>query len=119
MILLWCLLGITLAFGIGRYHQSNKLFWALFTSFVIGIAGASVYNKIVAGDQSEVRSETQVYPTQDHSTTVTYFVRPEAEEALCQEPAPVGQELTPGYERSNKLASLWVGDAPCPPPRNV
>lgn len=115
MILLWCLLAIAVAFGIGRYHQSNKLFWSLFTSFVIGIAGAAVYNKIVTTEQSEVRS-TQVLPTQVTSTTngnVTIAV----EDAMYQESALVSQAETPECKRSEVVRTLWVKAVPTVPPR--
>jgi len=38
-------IGCGLAWAIARYNQSNKLFWILFTSFVFGIAGGSMYAK--------------------------------------------------------------------------
>lgn len=38
--------GFILAWLIARWNESNKLFWILFTSFVVGIAGGSVYAKI-------------------------------------------------------------------------
>ena len=117
MILLWCLLATAIAFGIARYHQSNKLFWSLFTSFVIGIAGAAVYNKIVTSEQSEIRS-TQVLPTQVTSTAngnVTIV----AEDAKYQESALVSQVETPEYEGSEAIRTLWVKDVPTVPPRTL
>jgi len=45
MILTWVFVGLVIAFAIARINQSNKLFWILFTSFMVGIAGSSVYNK--------------------------------------------------------------------------
>lgn len=97
MILLWCLLGISLAFGIARYNQSNKLFWILFTSFVIGIAGASVYNKLT-NDQSETES-VQVCPTQACSGSVNIVTtEPENEECAFLSPL-VSKDNTPGDNR--------------------
>ena len=46
MILIYFVLGFLLALGIARYNQSNKLFWTLFMSFVLGIAGGSIYQKL-------------------------------------------------------------------------
>lgn len=112
MSLLWCLCGIATAFVIGRYNQSNKLFWMLFTSFMIGIAGAAVYNKIQF-DQSEVRT-TQVYPTQDVSVAknVTFGT----EQVMCNVPTPVGKEVIPEY-CSNIVGVQWVKQPIIPPPR--
>lgn len=45
MILAWVFVGLVIAGIIARINQSNKLFWILFTSFMVGIAGSSVYNK--------------------------------------------------------------------------
>lgn len=50
--LLWVLLGVVLAWALARINQSNKLFWILFTSFMVGIAGAALMNKVVSA-QSE------------------------------------------------------------------
>ena len=118
MILLWCLCGFTAAFCIGRYNQSNKLFWALFTSFVIGIAGAAVYNKDTHQNQSEVRT-IQVYPTQDDSATKTLNVTFDAEHAMCNTvPALASQDLTPEYS-SNITELEWTKQPILPPPRKA
>lgn len=45
MVLLWVIGGLTTAAAIARMNKSNKLFWILFTSFMVGIAGGSLYNK--------------------------------------------------------------------------
>ena len=45
MILAWVFVGLLLALAIARINQSNKVFWILFTSFMVGIAGSSIYNK--------------------------------------------------------------------------
>ena len=118
MILLWCLCGFTTAFCIGRYNQSNKLFWALFTSFVIGIAAAAVYNKYTQQHQSEVRT-VQVCPMQDDSTTNIFQVTFDAEQAMCNTmPALAGQDTTP--EQRSHIAELeWVNLPVLPPPRNA
>lgn len=64
MILLMILLGIVLAFSIARYNQSNKLFWILFTSFVIGIAGGSVLTKVTKSHSHSKEYVDQLHPTQ-------------------------------------------------------
>lgn len=46
MILAWVFVGLLIAIAVARIEQSNKLFWILFTSFMVGIAGSSVYNKL-------------------------------------------------------------------------
>ena len=118
MILLWCLCGFTTAFCIGRYNQSNKLFWTLFTSFVLGIAGASVYNKYTQTTKEEIRT-TQVCPTQDCTATNTVLVTIDAGIAVCNYlSAPVGQGILP--ECSSKMHGSVGASSPAePPPRNA
>lgn len=44
-MILWVFVGLLIAFALARINQSNKLFWILFTSFVVGIASSSVYTR--------------------------------------------------------------------------
>lgn len=115
MILFWCLLGIALAIGIARYNQSNKLFWILFTSFVIGIAGASVYNKIVTpNNQTE---STQVYPTQEYSGSNS-LVTIEPEYNMCAiTPNLVSQDYTPEHNGLNLIVEDVHLAVQTPPPQ--
>lgn len=48
--------GILVALGIARYNKSSKLFWMLFTSFVLGIAGGSLYQKVTDSDKEEEKT---------------------------------------------------------------
>lgn len=45
MILTLLVGGVALAWLIARLNKSNKLFWILFTSFVVGIAGGFLLQK--------------------------------------------------------------------------
>lgn len=56
MILAWVFVGLMIAGVIARINQSNKLFWILFTSFMVGIAGSSIYNKCRATQCKETSS---------------------------------------------------------------
>ena len=42
MTVLWFILGIVLILGIARYNESNKLFWILLFSFIMGFAGTKM-----------------------------------------------------------------------------
>lgn len=53
MILLWLTLSVLLAALIARYNESNKLFWILFTSFVVGVAGGHLYMKATSTGHSK------------------------------------------------------------------
>jgi uncharacterized membrane protein YeaQ/YmgE (transglycosylase-associated protein family) len=58
MILAWVFVGLIIAGMIARINQSNKLFWILFTSFMVGIAGSTVYNKCRA---TQCKTESSSY----------------------------------------------------------
>lgn len=60
MILLWVSIGILLSWAIARINKSNKLFWILFTSFMVGIAGGHLYNR--CSSESE-RNVPVIHPT--------------------------------------------------------
>lgn len=62
MILLWFVLGMLLAFAIARYNKSNKLFWQLALSFVLGYALTVMYTRTFSERSSD--NLTQVCPTQ-------------------------------------------------------
>lgn len=62
MILLWFTLGVLLVYGIARYNKSNKLFWQLTLSFILGYA-ATVMCTRTFGERSS-KNLTQVCPTQ-------------------------------------------------------
>lgn len=93
MILLWLIIGIVLAIAIARINRSNKLFWAAFTSFALGIAVESIVTKV---DHDEDETLTQVYPTQVVDGSSNYYsfladVPPTCESLV---PDPVGQDST-------------------------
>lgn len=84
MFNLLVLAGITSAIaGLARLNHSNKLFWTLFVSMMVGFAGGSVlktYNKVkkenitqqyVIDDYSTIPNVTTVYETTDDAMEVT------------------------------------------------
>lgn len=64
MILLWFVLGILLAFGIARYNESNKLFWQLAVSFILGYAATVMVTRTINGSERSSENLVQVCPTQ-------------------------------------------------------
>ena len=69
MVLTWLTVGLAIAVVIARINQSNKLFWAAFTSLMLGIAVGSLINRV---DQDEENLVTQVCPTQTVVETPSY-----------------------------------------------
>ena len=94
MVTIWLIVGIVLAICIARINQSNKLFWAAFTSFAVGIAAESL---ICQGDQTEEEGLTQVCPTQAVSSSSNAYAFladvPPTTQSLV--PNPAGQDTTP------------------------
>lgn len=72
MILLEVLAGAIAAGLIARYNESNKLFWILFMSFVIGIAGQSVIRIATEPDNSDSKTLIHDAPTQSLHTVFTF-----------------------------------------------
>lgn len=64
MILLWFLVGIALIFAIARYNESNKLFWTLLFSFVLGFTGTTMVLRTTGNNEQGNVNLTQVYSTQ-------------------------------------------------------
>lgn len=121
MTLLWCILGIMIALGIARYHQSNRLFWILAISFLIGIAGASIYNKMSYGGNQSKEQLTQVCPTQgtDILVSIADRIKPTSVTAQCLEPAHVSQDYTPDFSEPSSTLSKCVIPIYTPPPQLV
>lgn len=96
MIVTWLILGLVLAIAIARINQSNKLFWAAFTSFAVGIAAHSVAATINQVDREEQNS-TQVCPTQvvDSSSSYYSFLADVPPTTQSLVPNPVSQDTTP------------------------
>lgn len=67
---LWVIVAFIVSVLVARYNQSNKLFWQLFTAFIVGIAGTHIYNKVTTNDESYV--DSVVAPSQEfHCTSAT------------------------------------------------
>ena len=100
MILLWFMLGILLIFVMARYNESNKLFWQLLFSFVIGFAGAKMVLDTIHSDEKSNDHLTQVCPTQVPTTslsTLSYYITSDTFEAdnVVTAQKPVSQGITP------------------------
>ena len=64
MTLLYFFTAIILAFGIARFNESNKLFWELMISFMLGYAGTVMVDRTINGSKRSNESLVQVCPTQ-------------------------------------------------------
>lgn len=90
--ILLLMLGFVLAGLIARYNESNKLFWILFTSYVVGIAGGSMYSKYVHHDDND-ESTTIVTPTPEFTLADTIqFVTAAEEDTLSTKPNQVSKD---------------------------
>ena len=101
---------ILVAILFARYNESNKLFWTLFVSLTLGIAGVKVlYDTCGHKEQSE-QSLDQAYPTQAlpvaKDTCLCFFDN--IGSALVKETSkPVSKALTPEYiEQLSTLSNV-------------
>lgn len=100
MTIIVFILGLLIILGIARYNESNKLFWILFVSYVLGFAGVKMLLDVFGEkEQSEV-SLNQAYPIQGLATMDNAFVCEVTN--ICSPTTktmskPVGQAYTPDF----------------------
>lgn len=120
MILLWCTIAVMIALCFARYNQSNNLFWILLISFLLGITGASVFNKLVENKhQSEIKL-TQVCPTQDVQDAVNYISYTNnvfETYDTSSKPSLVSKDYTSEQSEQSFTISKWVQLPQTPPPK--
>lgn len=68
MALFWFLIGIAIILCIGRYNESNKLFWMLLLSFIGSFTAASIVVSVLHNDQGK-ESMNQMCPMQGLTST--------------------------------------------------
>jgi len=68
MALFWFFIGIVIILCIGRYNESNKLFWVLLVSFIGSFTAASIVVSVLRDNQDK-ESKNQVCPMQGLTNT--------------------------------------------------
>lgn len=119
-----CAILIALLFA--RYNGSNKLFWTLFVSLTLGIAGVKVLSSAFDNKEQSEQSLDQAYPTQAlpaaKDTCLCFFDN--AIPAPKKETSkPVSKANTPDYieslctlsDVSGVTQSLYLHVLPNPP----
>jgi hypothetical protein len=103
------ILGIVLITLIARYNESNKLFWALLTCYMLGFAGVKLIHDSFTKDEGKT-TFMQVPPTQGLAASQSTFVYLIASDSM---PAPkkvtsepVSQAIVPAYERNFTLSNV-------------
>lgn len=66
--IIFLILAIIIAACIARYAESNRLFWTLFVSLMMGMAGWTLYQKL-SSDNDKYCKLVQVDPTQGLAIT--------------------------------------------------
>ena len=109
MTLFLFFLGLAIITLIARYNESNKLFWALFTSFVLFFAGTKLVIDNLPKDESKNTFE-QVQPTQGlmaASGSFQFLVTDDTSSATMKVTSkPVGKAIVPAIERSITLSDV-------------
>lgn len=109
MTLFLFIVGLILITFIARYNESNKLFWALLTSYVLSFAGCKLIIDNFGHDESD-NTFMQVQPTQGlaaSSGSLVYLLADEdlsAPKKVTSE--PVSQAIVPAIERSVTLSDV-------------
>lgn len=117
---MFLILTTVIAIAFARYNESNKLFWTLFISMMMGIAGWTFYQKINSDEIKQ--SSVQVNPTQGLEITSDTFIMSLAEVDLTTNTDlfqnPVGKEETFTFNNEQSVACLSVfnADVPTNPP---
>lgn len=126
MTLIVFLLGILIILGIARYNESNKLFWILFVSYVLGFTGVKLALDAFGEKEQSTVSLNQAYPTQGLALTqnaiafIDVINYPTSKKETSN---PVSQAYTPDFvELTNTLSNvsgvtqgLYVNTLPNPP----
>lgn len=94
MDLLWFFLGILIILCIGRYNESNKLFWVLLVSFVGSFAIATVVVKSSHNSKETKQRVTQVCPTQapNNASGIIPLADAMLGSTISEELKPVGKD---------------------------
>ena len=113
MAIILFLLALLVIFGISRYNNSNKLFWALFVSLVLGFTGTKML--VDAFDDKERSDNTliQTSPIQGLDAASDTCLCLLAGELLSTDvkvtSKPVGQASTSEYYECGTTSSDAVG----------
>lgn len=109
MTLVTFIIGIILILLIARYNESNKLFWALLTCYMLGFAGVKLLHDSFTKDEGKT-TFMQVPPTQGLAASQSTFMYLLANDSM---PAPkkvtsepVSQAIVPAYERNFTLSNV-------------
>lgn len=109
MTLFLFIIGLVLITFIARYNESNKLFWALLTSYVLSFAGCKLIIDNFGHDESN-NTFMQVQPTQGLAASPGSLVYLLADEDLSAPKKvtsePVSQAYVPASERTVTLSDV-------------
>lgn len=109
MTLFLFIVGLILITLISRYNESNKLFWALLTSYVLSFAGCKLIIDNFGHNESD-NTFMQVQPTQGlaaSSGSLVYLLAGEDLSAPTKVTSePVSQAIVPAIERSVTLSDV-------------
>lgn len=95
------LLGLIIIFGIARYNESNKLFWALLISYILSFTVTKVITDTFGDEERSEKTLNQAPPTQGLDMTSDAFMCLLAGESLStlvkETSNPVSQASVPEY----------------------
>uniref|UniRef100_UPI003FEE5185 hypothetical protein n=1 Tax=Prevotella sp. TaxID=59823 RepID=UPI003FEE5185 len=90
--LLLLILSIFIALGFARYNKSNKLFWIILVSLLLGFTGKSMVNSAFVDHKSEA-STVKSYATPMLAPTCSLqALEPSEGAGTCDETKPAGKD---------------------------
>ena len=106
MILLYFVAAILIAVALARYNESNRLFWVLFVSFMLGLGAGSLFLRNIGHKESKVVT-TQVCPTQALVQALDVYIPLASDLCITTDAINIADPASKDYtfvESSNNLA---------------
>lgn len=92
MTLFLFILGLFAIFCIGRYNESNKLFWTLLIAFVGGFTAARIAIESMGTNKAKVcKLDTKSTQVSEGLSKLTFLVTDNLDDAIEETQNPVGQ----------------------------
>ena len=90
--LLLLILSIFIALGFARYNKSNKLFWIILVSLLLGFTGKSMVNSAFVDHKSEASTVKSSATPMLAPTCSLQALEPSEGAGTCDEPKPAGKD---------------------------
>ena len=104
--LLLLILSIFIALGFARYNKSNKLFWIILVSLLLGFTGKSMVNSAFVDHKSEASTVKSSATPMLAPTCSLQALEPSEGAGTCDETKPAGKDTVV----ADTVAALNLGE---------